>query len=189
MIGDKLGKVNSGLSVLALHLPHRGGLVSSQEKSCWFLQNGSSKPIPVLFGTLNVGTFGCALSSITKSQSHLLVTCLSHALSSKLTVTRHPTLPTTHDEPMGAWQWHPRNGAGRFPQWPPVCPDRKLTGTSATTGDEAPALHWRRWRPSPQLCPEHCLKSPRSLAAEQALMKTPDFVYPTPPPRITLCTL
>lgn len=87
--------------MLALCLPHGGGLVSSQEKSHRFLQKGSSKPVPVLFGTLNVGTFGCALSSITKSQSHLLVTCLSHVLSSKLMVTRRPTLPTTHDEHMG----------------------------------------------------------------------------------------
>lgn len=87
--------------MLALRLPHGGGLVSSQEKSYRFLQKGSSKPVPVLFGTLNVGKFGCALSSITKSQSHLLVTCLSYALSSKMTVTRRPTLPTKREEHMG----------------------------------------------------------------------------------------
>lgn len=53
--------------MLTLSLSHGGGLVSNQEKSCQILQKGSSKPVPGLSGTLNVGTFSYALSSIAKS--------------------------------------------------------------------------------------------------------------------------
>lgn len=45
--------------------------------------------------------FGCVLSTITKSRGHPLVTCLPHALNSKLTTTQCPTLPTNCEEHMG----------------------------------------------------------------------------------------
>lgn len=71
------------------------------EKSCQIFQKGSRDPVPALLGTLIIGTFGCVLSSITKSQGHPLVTYLPHALNSKLTATWCPTLPTNCEERVG----------------------------------------------------------------------------------------
>lgn len=70
-------------------------------KITWVLQKGSREPVPVLLGTLIIGTFGCVLSSITKSRDHLLVMCLLHALNSKLTAIRCPTLTTNCEEHVG----------------------------------------------------------------------------------------
>lgn len=78
-----------------------GGEKLSGGESCQILQKGSLDPVPMLLGTLIIGTSSFVLFSITKSRGHALVTCLPHALNSKLTATRCPTLPMNCEEHMG----------------------------------------------------------------------------------------
>lgn len=49
------------------------------------LSEREPRPCPCAVGNIDHRKFGCVLSSITKSQGHPLVTCLPHALNSKLT--------------------------------------------------------------------------------------------------------